>query len=105
MKNEKDKGLKQGDKVRTKRSGFRSGAGRTDKTGKRRASGEEKKANGGRVAGLGMLDAGDGTEAGDGGQAQAGKGREECKATAAALLPLNGNGDAVAMVKAGHGTR
>ena len=52
-----------------------------------------------------MLNAGDGAEAGDGGQAQAGKGREECDATAAALLPLNGDGDAVAMLKAGHKAR
>ena len=105
MKKEKDKELKQRDKARAKRSGFRSGAGRADKTGKRRASGEDKKANGGRVARPGMLNAGDGAEAGDGGQAQAGKGREKCKAATAALLPLNGDGDAVAMFKAGHKTR
>jgi len=52
-----------------------------------------------------MLNAGDSAKAGDGGQAQTGKGREECEAATAALLPLNGDGDAVAMLKAGHKTR
>jgi hypothetical protein len=52
-----------------------------------------------------MLDAGDGGDTGDGGQAQAGKRREESPATAAALPLLNGDGDAVAMIKTGHKTR
>ena len=105
MKKEKDKELKQRDKARAKRSGFRSGAGRTNESGRSGSGAEDKKANGGRVARLGMLNAGDSTEAGDGSQAQAGKGREECKAATVALLPLNGDGDAVAMLKTGHKTR
>ena len=52
-----------------------------------------------------MLNAGDGAEAGDGGQTQTAKRRKESDATAARLLPLNGDGDAVAMLKAGHKTR